>query len=128
MDKSGWTVDNFGPVHIPAKGEVLELTADNIEMYRRVITSYEHNTLEVKDGRFYINGEPTDTYTVKQDYYWMMGNNRHNSQDSRFWGFVPEDHIVGKPLFIWMSLDPDYGLFDGKIRWNRLFNWVGNMK
>ncbi|MBR1550611.1 MAG: signal peptidase I [Bacteroidales bacterium] len=91
-----WSLDNYGPIHIPEAGEVLHLTLDNLPFYRRVITAYEGNTCEVRDGKIYINGQPTDTYTVKQNYYWMMGDNRHNSQDSRFWGFVPEDHIAGK--------------------------------
>ena len=90
---------------------------------------YEGNKLEVTpDGRILINGEETDIYIFKQDYYWMQGDNRHNSADSRYWGFVPEDHIVGKPLFIWLSLDKDRSLFDGKIRWKRLFKWVDNIK
>jgi signal peptidase I len=84
--------------------------------------------LQVKDGKIYINGQETNQYTFQMDYYWMMGDNRHNSADSRFWGFVPEDHIVGKPIFIWLSLDPDRGWFDGKIRWNRLFTCVDNIK
>ncbi len=109
------SVDNFGPVHIPAKGEVLQLTLENLPMYRRVITTYEGNTVEVKDGKIYINGEQTDSYTVKQNYYWMMGDNRHNSQDSRYWGFVPEDHIVGKARWVLWSKDKDHG----GIRWNR---------
>ena len=75
------------------------------------------------DG-IYINGQKTDTYTFKLDYYWMMGDNRHNSLDSRYWGFVPEDHVVGKPIVVWLSLDKDRGWFDGKIRWNRIFKWV----
>ena len=113
----GWTVDNFGPVHIPAKGETLKLTKENLPLYVRVITAYEHNTLELKDGRIFINGQEATTYKVKQDYYWMMGDNRHNSQDSRFWGFVPEDHIVGRALRVLWSRDSDHG----KIRWNRTF-------
>ena len=91
-----WSVDNYGPILIPAKGKALKLTLENLPLYRRVITAYEGNTLEVKNGKIYINGTATDSYTPKMDYYWMMGDNRHHSQDSRFWGFVPEDHIVGK--------------------------------
>ena len=110
------SVDNFGPVHIPAKGEVLELNDSTLPMYRRLITVYEHNTLEVKAGKIYINGEPTDRYTVKQNYYWMMGDNRHHSQDCRYWGFVPEDHIVGKAKWVLFSRDKDRGNFR-KGRW-----------
>jgi signal peptidase I len=110
------SVDNFGPVHIPAKGEVLELNDSTLPYYRRLITVYEHNTLELRDGKMYINGEPTDSYTVKQNYYWMMGDNRHHSQDSRFWGFVPEDHIVGKAKWVLFSKDKDRGKFR-KGRW-----------
>ena len=112
-----WSVDNFGPVHIPAKGETLKLSLENLPLYRRVIEVYEGNTLEVKDGQIIINGEPTDEYTVKMDYYWMMGDNRHNSVDSRFWGFVPEDHIVGKAKTIYFSRDKDHK----RIRWERFF-------
>ena len=97
-------------------------------MYERAIHTYEGNDLEVKDGQIYINGVPTDKYTFKMDYYWMMGDNRHNSADSRCWGFVPEDHIVGKPLFIWLSLDKDRNWFDGKVRWDRLFSSVESYK
>ena len=105
--ESDWTEDNFGPISIPYKGEVLQLTTANLQMYERLIDIYENNDLKVEDGQIYINGEATTSYEVKMDYYWMMGDNRHNSQDSRFWGFVPEDHIVGKAVFIWMSLDPN---------------------
>jgi signal peptidase I len=120
-----WTVDDYGPIWIPAKGSTVKLTIDNLPLYQRCIVNYEGNTLDVKDGVIYINGEKADTYTFKMDYYWMMGDNRHNSQDSRYWGFVPEDHVVGKPLLVWLSLDKDRGWLDGKIRWNRLFKWVG---
>jgi signal peptidase I len=126
--QTGWTTDNYGPLWIPKKGETLNLTMDNLAIYERPIVAYEGNTLDVKDGQIYINGQPTDKYTFKMDYYWMMGDNRHNSADSRFWGFVPEDHIVGKPIFIWLSLDPDRGWADGKLRWNRLFRMVDNIK
>ena len=88
------------------------------------IRAYEGNTLEVKEDGIYINGKKTDEYTFKMDYYWMMGDNRHNSADARSWGFVPEDHVVGKPIVVWLSLDKDRGWFDGKIRWNRIFKWV----
>ncbi len=118
-----WTEDNFGPITIPYKGQVLELTIKNLPMYERLIDIYENNDLNVENGQIYINGEATNNYEVKMDYYWMMGDNRHNSQDSRFWGFVPEDHIVGKAVFIWMSLDPNKSLFS-KIRWDRVFNIV----
>ena len=125
---TGWTTDNYGPIWIPKKGETIDLTLDNLPIYERCIHAYEGNDLQVKDGKIYINGKETNQYTFQMDYYWMMGDNRHNSADSRFWGFVPEDHIVGKPIFIWLSLDPDRGWFDGKIRWNRLFSLVDNIK
>ena len=123
---TGWTVDNYGPVWIPKRGETIELTPENIAIYERPIVAYEGNSLEVKDGKIYINGNVADSYTFKMDYYWMMGDNRHNSADSRCWGFVPEDHIVGKAMFVWLSLDKDRGWFDGKIRWNRMFKSVGS--
>ncbi len=114
-----WSNDNFGPVKIPAAGESIVLTPKNIALYDRAIRVYEGNELSVKDGRVFINGQQTTSYTFKQDYYWMMGDNRHNSEDSRIWGFVPADHIVGKPLFIWFSTQ-DGSIFNG-IRWRRLF-------
>lgn len=125
---TGWTVDNYGPIWIPKKGETVDLTLDNLPVYERPIKNYEGNTLEVKGNKIYINGKETSKYTFKMDYYWMMGDNRHNSADSRFWGFVPEDHIVGKPIFIWLSLDPDRNWTDGKIRWDRLFRFVDSIK
>lgn len=125
----GWTVDNYGPIWIPAKGASITLNLDNLPVYERCIRVYEGNTLEVTDqGDILINGEKANSYTFKMDYYWMQGDNRHNSADSRFWGFVPEDHIVGKPIMIWMSRNKDYSLFYGGIRWNRLFRWVKNIK
>lgn len=119
-----WDRDNYGPIWLPAKGTTITLTADNLPVYERCIQAYEGNMLERKADGIYINGQKTDTYTFKMDYYWMMGDNRHNSLDSRYWGFVPEDHVVGKPIMVWLSLDKDRGWFDGKIRWNRLFKWV----
>ena len=124
---TGWTRDNYGPIWIPKKGETIQLTLKNIALYERPIRVYEHNQLDVRNGRIYINGREAHSYTFKMDYYWMMGDNRHNSADSRYWGFVPEDHIVGKPIFIWWSSDPDRRGFSG-IRWNRLFRWVDNIK
>jgi signal peptidase I len=122
-----WTRDNYGPIWIPQKGESIDLTLKNLPIYERPIRTYEGNKLEVKDGKIFINDQETTKYTFKMDYYWMQGDNRHNSLDSRYWGFVPEDHIVGKPIFIWWSSDPDRHGFSG-IRWNRLFRFVGNIK
>ncbi len=116
-----WTRDNYGPIWIPKRGATLALNTYNLPVYERIIRVYEHNKLEVKDGVFYVNGKQTKTYTFKMDYYWMMGDNRHNSADSRYWGFVPEDHIVGRPVMVWLSLDKDKGWFSGKIRWSRFF-------
>ncbi|MDR0657450.1 MAG: signal peptidase I [Mediterranea sp.] len=119
-----WDRNNYGPIWIPAKGATITLTKDNLPIYERCIRTYEGNTLEEKEEGIYINGQKTDSYTFKMDYYWMMGDNRHNSLDSRYWGFVPEDHVVGKPIIVWLSLDKDRGWFDGKIRWNRIFKWI----
>ena len=124
---TGWTRDNYGPVWIPQKGKSIKLDLNNIAIYERPIRTYEGNDLQVKDGKIFINGKQTDQYTFKMDYYWMMGDNRHNSADSRYWGFVPEDHVVGKPIFIWWSSDPDRGGFSG-IRWSRIFNMVDHIK
>lgn len=124
---TNWTRDNYGPIWIPAKGKSINLDMNNIAVYERPIRVYENNELKIKNNQIYINGRLAKSYTFKMDYYWMMGDNRHNSADSRYWGFVPEDHIVGKPIFIWWSSDPDRkGL--GGIRWNRLFNMVDNIK
>ena len=122
-----WGRDNYGPIHLPKKGETIAITLENLPIYERCITAYEGNTLAVKDGRIFINGKEAKTYTFKMGYYWMMGDNRHNSLDSRYWGFVPEDHIVGKPIVVWLSLDKDKGLFEGKIRWNRFFKFVSDI-
>ncbi len=116
-----WTRDNYGPLYIPKKGVKLVLNNYNLPIYERIIRVYEGNKLEVKDGKFFINGEETTTYRFKMDYYWMMGDNRHNSADSRYWGFVPEDHVVGRPVLVWLSLNKDKGWFEGKIRFNRFF-------
>ena len=118
-----WTRDNFGPLWIPKKGVEVELSEENLPLYERIITAYEGNTLNVKNGTIYINGEEAHTYTFRQDYYFMMGDNRHNSLDSRYWGFVPEDHIVGKPALIWLSIDGNKK-FPNNIRWRRFFKFV----
>lgn len=115
-----WTVDNYGPIWIPKKGATTVLTPENIAFYERIIRVYENNTLEIKGGKFYINGAEATSYTFKQNYYWMMGDNRHNSEDSRVWGYVPEDHVVGKPLFIWFSTKQ--GNFRNGINWSRIFS------
>lgn len=118
-----WTIDNFGPILIPEAGKTVALNIGNLSLYKRIINTYENNTLEVSGNNIKINGQIATSYTFKQNYYWMMGDNRHRSEDSRYWGFVPEDHIVGKPIFIWLSLDPNAKGLD-KIRWDRLFTTV----
>jgi len=118
-----WSVDNYGPIIIPKKGWTVKLDSLTYPLYERCIATYENNKLEVKGSDIYINGKKTDSYTFKLNYYWMMGDNRHDSDDSRYWGFVPEDHIVGKALFIWMSWDENASFFS-KIRWSRLFNGI----
>ena len=127
---TGWTCDNYGPIWIPKKGESIELTPENIAIYERPIRVYEGNDLKItSEGDIIINGQKATEYTFKMDYYWMQGDNRHCSADSRYWGFVPEDHIVGKPIFIWLSTDADRAWFSGHhIRWNRLFSLVDNIK
>lgn len=116
----GWNIDNYGPVYIPKAGATVKISKENIALYSRVISVYEKNDLKIKDGKIFINGIETDEYTFKMNYYWMMGDNRHNSEDSRFWGFVPEDHIVGKPLFIWFSTKE--GSIRNGINWDRIFS------
>jgi signal peptidase I len=120
-----WNVDNFGPLYIPKKGASVNLTPQNIALYRRLIRIYEKNTLEEKDGKFLINGQETTTYTFKQNYYWLMGDNRHNSDDARFWGFVPHENVVGKPLFIWFSTKN--GSIRNGINWSRIFTGANKM-
>ncbi len=118
-----WNNDFFGPVYIPKKGTTIEINKDNIPIYERLIKIYENNDLYMLDSEVYINGIKTNQYTFKQDYYWLMGDNRSNSQDSRSWGFVPFDHVVGKPVFKWLSIDYNGKGFN-KIRWNRMFTTV----
>jgi signal peptidase I len=118
-----WNVDNFGPLFIPSSGTTIQLNSTNIHLYKRIISVYENNDLSFENDKILINGKETHEYTFKMGYYFMMGDNRHNSADSRFWGFVPEDHIVGKAVFIWLSLDPD-GSFLSRVRWSRLFSMI----
>lgn len=119
-----WNRDNFGPIYIPQEGKTVAINFMTLPFYSRIISEYEKNKLEIKGSAIYINDIRTNTYTFKQNYYWMMGDNLHNSEDSRYWGYVPADHIVGKPVFIWMSWNKD-GKGLGKIRWERLFTTVG---
>jgi len=119
----GWNIDNFGPIYIPQKGKTIKLDLKSLPFYKRIITEYEKNTLKIQGNQILINGKVTTTYTFKQDYYWMMGDNRQNSLDARFWGYVPFDHVVGKPVFIWFSWDKE-GKGINKVRWNRVFSVV----
>lgn len=120
-----WNEDNFGPILIPKSGMTIELNESNLPLYKKIIREYENNTLTKKGSSLFINGKEATTYTFKKDYYWMMGDNRHRSEDSRYWGYVPDDHILGKPILIWFSID---GINDGiknwKIRWDRLMTTV----
>ena len=118
-----WNVDNFGPLTIPARGATVNLTLDNLPLYERIIGVYENNSLEVSGNSIIINGNAANSYTFKMDYYWMMGDNRHNSADSRYWGFVPEDHVVGKASFIWLSINKDKSL-PQNIRLRRMFQFI----
>lgn len=121
--ENNWNGDNYGPIYIPEAGKTVTLTRETLPLYKIIITEYEGNTLEVNGDEIKINGQVTKTYTFKQDYYWMMGDNRHNSLDARYFGYTPEDHIVGKPVFIWMSWNSN-GKGINKIRWERLFTTV----
>lgn len=122
-NKRPWNLDNFGPIIIPKKGWTVQIDSNTMPLYYRAIRTYEGNKVEKKGNDWYINDQIATSYTFKMNYYWMMGDNRHNSADSRYWGFVPEDHIVGKALFIWMSFDSD-GSWFSKIRWSRLFKGI----
>lgn len=121
--ENNWSRDNYGPIWIPKKGATVQLSLEILPMYAQIIRNYEGNELKVENGKILINGKEANSYTFQMDYYWMMGDNRHNSSDSRYWGFVPEDHIVGKPLVIWLSLDEDKS-FPFNIRWSRMFTMV----
>jgi len=126
VNSLAWNKDNFGPVYIPEEGKTVALNMASLPFYKQIIVEYEKNTLRVENGQIYLNGssDPVDSYTFKQNYYWMMGDNRHNSEDSRYWGYVPYDHVVGKPVFIWFSWNSDGKGLD-KVRWERLFTTVG---
>jgi len=125
-DNFKWNNDYLGPIYIPKEGDKIDLSLDNLPLYKKIIKDYEFNDIEISNDRIIINGKAQETYTFKQDYYWMMGYNRYNSEDSRVWGFVPFDHVLGKPVFIWMSID---GLFNGiqnwKFRRDRIFTTIG---
>ncbi len=122
-----WSIDNFGPIQIPEQGKQIVLNTENLPLYKRIIEEYEQNDLKVNGNQILINGKSVTSYTFKQNYYWMMGDNRHRSEDSRYWGFVPANHIVGKPVFIWLSLDQNvpWSKAIDKIRWERMFTTVG---
>ena len=124
-NRFNWNEDNFGPIVIPKQGITVSLAKNNIAIYRKLIRDYENRTLTYENNTILIDGKPTDQYTFSQDYFWMMGDNRHRSEDSRYWGFVPADHIVGKPIFIWMSIDGiNDGIANWKVRWNRVFTTI----
>ncbi len=120
-----WNLDHFGPIYLPEEGKTINIDIKTLPLYKKIISEYEKNTLQVKGNQILINNKVATTYTFKQDYYWMMGDNRHRSEDSRYWGFVPQDHIVGKPVFIWMSVEGLVDDKDFKIRWDRVFTTVG---
>ncbi len=125
-NRFNWNNDQLGPIYVPKAGDKINLTINELPLYKKIIRDYENNSIEVVDDNIYINNEVSNEYTFKQDYYWMMGDNRYNSEDSRVWGYVPFDHVLGKPVFIWMSID---GLFQGignwRFRWDRIFTTIG---
>jgi len=123
-EQYAWSKDNYGPIYIPEEGKTVELNSKSLPFYKRIIEEYENNNLTVNGDEIYINGQLASTYTFKQNYYWMMGDNRHNSEDARYWGYVPFDHVVGKPVFIWMSWDSNAQGIGNKIRWDRVFTTV----
>ncbi|MBT8316320.1 MAG: signal peptidase I [Lutibacter sp.] len=123
-EQFAWSADNYGPIYIPEEGKTVELNSQSLPFYKRIIEVYEKNNLTVNGDEIFINGKLATTYTFKQNYYWMMGDNRHNSEDARFWGYVPFDHIVGKPVFIWFSWDSNEQGIGNKIRWERVFTTV----
>ncbi len=119
-----WQLDDYGPLPVPKKGQTIRLTPGNAAIYYKIVSQYEHNQgVTWQNGMIYQHGQPLTSYTIKQNYYFMMGDNRHNSEDSRFWGFVPEDHVVGKAVFVWLSLDP-YADWLHRVRWSQLFHTV----
>ena len=123
-ENSGWTRDYYGPLWIPEKGATVALTLENLPLYERIISAYEgHELRTTADGKIFIDGKEASSYTFEMDYYFMMGDNRHNSLDSRYWGFVPEDHIVGRPAMVWLSTDAGRK-FPNNIRWRRFFKFV----
>jgi len=123
-EQYAWSIDNYGPIYIPEAGKTVELNAKSLPFYKRIIEVYENNNLTTNGDEIFINGKLAATYTFKQDYYWMMGDNRHNSEDARYWGYVPFDHVVGKPVFIWFSWDTNGEGIANKIRWERVFTTV----
>ncbi len=123
-EQYAWSIDNYGPIYIPEAGKTVVLNSKSLPFYKRIIEEYEKNNLTINGDEIFINGKLATTYTFKQDYYWMMGDNRHNSEDARYWGYVPFDHVVGKPVFIWFSWDSNAQGIANKIRWERVFTTV----